>query len=305
MAIELAALDEKVNALLPPRYQHCYTNVAPTSMGSAGLRYGLDGKVAWDEIWTTFCDLALAGGPPHRGTLLEPVSEREVTANHERYRIVAAEIVRAIGLTTNVPVVAGYAPGWIGVQCGSVHEAAWLQFAITAENVSARRRGSVLQIPVGPAFRVEKEIKNVVVALAKAYHYWDGHLTDAQQSLAGEGVREPATPDEAAAIPSDYEAALGEVENALRPISLPLSRRYAGWVGIETGSEEDAVWLLRAVLVEQILARREGKILFLPVGAASNPDHADHVGRVFQRAWDLRVASAPRRPGWRPSGRSN
>ncbi len=84
MVEELAALDAKVNALLPPRYQHCYTSVSPNSMGSAGLRYGPDGKVAWDEIWTTFCDLALAGGPPHRGKLLEPVSQAEVAAEPGR-----------------------------------------------------------------------------------------------------------------------------------------------------------------------------------------------------------------------------
>ena len=185
---ELAALDAKVNALLPPRYQHCYTFVSPNSMGSAGLTYGPDGRVAWDEIWTTFCDLALAGGPPHRGMLLEPVSEAEVAAEPVSYGDVVAEIARAIRLTTGLPVVDGYAPGWVGVQCGSLQEAAWLQLAVTAENVSARRRQSVLQLPAGPAFRVEKEIKNVVVALAKACHYWDGHLTADQQSLAAEGV---------------------------------------------------------------------------------------------------------------------
>lgn len=58
---ELAALDARINALLPPRYQHFYTSVSPCSLGSAGLRYGRDGRIAWDEIWTTFCDLALAG----------------------------------------------------------------------------------------------------------------------------------------------------------------------------------------------------------------------------------------------------
>ena len=301
MVEELAALDAKVNALLPPRYQHCYTSVSPNSMGSAGLRYGPDGKVAWDEIWTTFCDLALAGGPPHRGKLLEPVSQAEVAAEPGRYRDVVAEIDRAIGLTTGLRVVNGYAPGWVGVQCGSLEESAWLQFAVTAENVSARRRQSVLQLPAGPAFRVEKEIKNVVVALAKSYHYWDGHLTAAQQSLAAEGVWEAATPSEAAANPSEYEAAVREVENSLLAAGLPTSpRRYVGWVGVETGSEEDAVWLLRAVLVEQVLARREGKVLYLPVGATPSSDQAARVGQAFRRAWDLWTASSPRRPAWRP-----
>ena len=51
---DLAILDSKIKAFLPPQYQHCYGSVSPTSMGSAGVRYGPDGKVAWDQIWTTF-----------------------------------------------------------------------------------------------------------------------------------------------------------------------------------------------------------------------------------------------------------
>jgi hypothetical protein len=302
VAAELAALDARINALLPSRYQHCYTSVSPSSMGSAGLRYGPDGRVAWDEIWTTFCDLALAGGPPHRGRLLEPVSEAEVAAAPGRHRDVVAEIARAIRMTTYLPVVDGYAPGWVGVQCESRAEAAWLQLAVTAENVSARRRQTVLQLPAGPDFRVEKEIKNVVVALSKTHHYWDGHLTGAQQSLAGEDVWEPATPAEAAAASAEYEAAAGEVEDSLRAAGLPTSpRRYVGWIGIETAGEEEAVWLLRAVLVEQVLARREEGVLYLPIGATSDSGQAARVGRAIRQAWELRAAASPRRPAWRAS----
>jgi sirohydrochlorin cobaltochelatase len=305
VAAELAALDAKINALLPPRYQHCYTSVSPTSMGSAGLAYGPDGRVAWDQIWTTFCDLALAGGPPHRGTLLEPVPEAEVASSPTRYGIVVAEIGRAIGLTACLAVEAGYAPGWVGVRCESPESAAWLQFAVTAENVSARRRQAVLQLPAGPAFRAEKEIKNVVVALTKGCHYWDGHLTAAQQNLAGEVVWEPASPTEVAATPSEYEAAATEMENGLREAGLPISpRRYVGWVGVETAGEEEAVWLLRAILVERVLARREQGVLYLPVGATPNPELAARVGWAFNRARDLWKATSSRRPAWRWSDRS-
>ena len=137
VAAELAALDAKINAFLPSRYEHCYTSVPSSSMGSAGLKYGPDGRVAWDEIWTTYCDLALAGGPPHRGELLEPVSLAEVEAEPDRYETVVAEIARAVKSTTGKLVVSGYMPGWVGIQCESMEEAAWLQFAVTAENVSA------------------------------------------------------------------------------------------------------------------------------------------------------------------------
>src|SRR5262245_61840004 len=56
--------------------------------------------------------------------------------------------------------------------------------------------------------------------------------------------------------------------NGLRAAGLPtLPHRYVGWVGVETRGEEEAVWLLRAVLVEHMLARREESVLYLPVGA--------------------------------------
>lgn len=305
VAAELAVLDTKINSLLPARYQHCYTSVSPDSMGSASLKFAPDGKVAWDEIWTSFCDLALAGGPPHRGTLLEPVSKADVVANPESYKRVVAELHRAIRLTTCLSVAAESVPGWIGVQCESLEEAAWLQVAITAENVSARRSGSVLQLPAGPAFRVEKEIKNVVVALTKACHYWDGHLTADQQSLARDGVWQAASPDEAAADPSAYEEARREVEEALIGAGLALlPRKCVGWVGVETVGDEDAVWLLRAVVVERLLVRREGRVIYLPIGATPSAAHAARVGWTFGNAWRLFAASSPRRPAWRPSGRS-
>lgn len=304
VAAELAALDGKIAAFLPAQYQHCYASVSPTSMGSATLKYGPDGKVAWDQIWTTFCDLALAGGPPHRGNLLDPVSEAEAAAEPERYREAVEEIGRAIRATTALQVVDGYMPGWVGVQCDSPEEAAWLQFAVTAENVSVRRRRSVLQLPAGPAFRVEKEIKNVTVALAKASHYWDGHLTPAQQKLATDTVWEPASPAEAAASPSEYKAAVTKLEDGLRASGLlTLSRRYVGWVGVETTGEEEAVWLLRAVLVERVLARREENVLYLPVGADPSADQTARIAWAFNRAWNLRKASSPRHPASRWSDR--
>jgi hypothetical protein len=186
-----------------------------------------------------------------------------------------------------------------------VAEAAWLQFAVTAENVSARRRDKVLQLPAGPGFRAEKEIKNVVVALAKAAHYWEGHLTDSQQALAGADAWEPAGPAEAAANPAAYEASRSELEDGLREADLaPLPPRYAGWVGVEAADEEDAVWLLRAVLAERVLARREENVLYLPVAAAPPPGLSSRVAQVFLNAWELRKASRPYRPTWRPSGPS-
>lgn len=297
---ELESLDDRINELLPPRYQHCYNDVPPTSMGSASLKYDEYGRVAWGEIWTTYCDLALAGGPPHRGKLLEPPPAEEVEADPTGHAAVLVEIDRAIGLTTGASTLKGHAPGWIGVHCAAADEAAWLQFAVTAENVSARRRGSTLQLPAGPTFRAEKEIKNVVVALAKSLHYWDGHLTDAQQKLVEHESWEPATAAEAAADPDAHAAASAAIEDAFRAVGLPTSpRRYAGWLGVDTSDEETAVWLLRAVLVERVPARREEGTVYLPIAVGRGPV----VAEVFGKAWELWKAHSARRPAWRPTGR--
>src|SRR5947209_18190522 len=94
---DLEALQVKLKALLPPLYQGRLDQVPTTSMGSATLAYGPDGKVAWDKIWTSFCHLALAGGPPHRGTLLEPVRANDAAAAPEGCQATLAELKRAIG----------------------------------------------------------------------------------------------------------------------------------------------------------------------------------------------------------------
>ena len=68
-------------------------------------------------------------------------------------------------------------PGWIGVACHSEAMAIWLLRAIVVENVIARREGVVLYLPAGPGFTLDGEIKNVVTAIAKTYHYWIEHVT--------------------------------------------------------------------------------------------------------------------------------
>ncbi|MFO0919862.1 MAG: hypothetical protein U0872_16310 [Planctomycetaceae bacterium] len=175
-AYELEDLERRINEMLPGEYQGRYEEVSPRSMGSAGLKYDSEGKVAWDEIWTSFCDLALAGGPPHRGTLLEAVTSDAALAEPEQYQAVVAEIERGIGLVTSLPLVASRTPGWVGVRCDSEEMAAWLMRAIIVENVMVRREGDVLYLPAGPKFTVKREIKNVITSVAKTVHYWQAHL---------------------------------------------------------------------------------------------------------------------------------
>ncbi|HEY0970265.1 MAG TPA: CbiX/SirB N-terminal domain-containing protein [Gemmatimonadales bacterium] len=162
------------DALLPPRYRGGRAASA-VPMRSAPLRYDDEGRVAWNEVWQSFCDLALAGGPPHRGTLLEPAVGEEVRADPEGYARVVAEIARGLSLITRLPVVTDAAPGWVGLVCPDDEMAVWLLRAITVENVCVRREGATLFLPAGPRYRVEKEIKNVITAVAKTHHYWTEH----------------------------------------------------------------------------------------------------------------------------------
>jgi hypothetical protein len=167
---EYAALE-----MLPPRYRNGKV-ISAAPMGSAPMRYTEDGQVAWDEMWTDFCDLALAGGPPHRDTLLEPVPPDEVKADLENYERVVSEIERGWRLVTGMPTVRSERLGWVGLKCEDEEMALWILRAIVVENVCVRREGSVLFLPAGPAFRLDKEIKNVITVVAKTHHYWTEHL---------------------------------------------------------------------------------------------------------------------------------
>lgn len=269
---DLETLDREINALLPPLYRDRYDKVEPVSMGSASLKFGPDGKVAWDEIWTTFCDLALAGGPPHRGTLLVPASADEVHAEPEAYQKVTEEIGRGIWMVTWLHVLPMVSPGWIGVFCRGETMAAWLTRAIVAENVYARHDGERLYLPAGPHYRLEKEIKNVVTALAKTNHYWSEHLTSDQRTdvaevSSGRRLVAPATPDQIEAEPSACERTASAIEKDVHTATglAAAPRKQPGWVGFACGSEAKAVWLLRALSVANVLVWRERDTLHVPV----------------------------------------
>lgn len=165
----------RMEELLPSEYRGTANEVSPNSMGSARIEPGPDGKVPWDKIWTSFCDLALAGGPPHRGRLLEAVTSEACSNDPERYQAVVAEIERGIKLVTGLNTVRSQVLGWVGVECDDQRMAAWLMRAIIVENVMVRREGHVLYLPAGPDFQVTKEIKNVITSVAKTVHYWREH----------------------------------------------------------------------------------------------------------------------------------
>lgn len=184
----LAAL----RAILPPRYQGAATvNSAP--MGAAELVYDDAGRVAWDEIWEGFCDLAIAGGPPHRGSLLEPATREAVLAAPDAYARVLDELTRGLRLLTGWPLVREAAPGWLGLVCADEEAAIWLLRAILAENIAARREGPTLFLPAGPDFALEQEIKNVITVVAKTHHYWTEHIAALAQAPDASASPPPAS----------------------------------------------------------------------------------------------------------------
>jgi sirohydrochlorin cobaltochelatase len=259
----LASLDARLKVLLPPEYQDGYEALEPKPMRSAGLKYDADGNVAWDQIWGSFCDLALAGGPPHKGALLAPGTEAAIDADFGRYDDVVEEICRGISMVTALRAYASPDLGWVRVACESDAMAGWLLRAITMENVAVRQRGALLELPAAPHFRLEKEIKNVVTVAAKTCHYWLGH------------------------IPREQQHAIGELFTAMSAESPLIVASAAGdWRSVECGSVRCAVWMMRALIACNVVARREGTLLMVPVAPAVDPRGAmtsDAVNRV--RSW--------------------
>ncbi len=183
---QLSEIYNKVNAILPPRYQGRVDEVSAALMSAADLEFDDEGNVAWDKIWgkddpnQPFCELAIAGGPPHRGTLLEPVSPEEAMSDLDLYGYVIHELARGITMVTGRSVVSSRTPGWIGVVCDSEEMAIWVLRGIIVENVMVRREGDVLYMPASPKYSLKGEIKNVVTACAKVFHYWNEHIAALQ-----------------------------------------------------------------------------------------------------------------------------
>ena len=134
-----------------------------------------EGRPDWGAMWTTFCELALHGGPPQRGadqTLRAPAPGGPAGGSAPE---ILAELARGILETTGLVAEAG-GPGLIAIRCESARMAAWLCAAIILENVDARVEGDRLFLPAGPDFRLEDQVKSVITVVAKTHHYWREHL---------------------------------------------------------------------------------------------------------------------------------
>ena len=273
------ALEFRIRTLLPEQYQDTYEEIQPVPMRSAGLQYDADGNVAWDRMWKSFCDLAMAGGPPHKGTLLEPGTEAEIDAQFGRYDQVVEEICRGIKMVTGLRAYPSPVPGWVSVTCLGDAMAGWLVRAIVMENVAARHAGAVLEVPAAPHFRIDWEVKNVITVIAKTCHYWMGHVPHEQQRAIGDlfatmaldgPLLEPDRSIESARRAGALASAVAEAIE--RSTGLRRSaRHYDGWLGVECLDVPTAVRMMRALVAGNVLARREGTTLFVPINAAIDP----------------------------------
>ncbi len=292
-------LEARLKTLLPEEYQDSYEDVQPVSMGSAGLVFGPDGRVAWNDIWGSFCDLAMAGGPPHRGTLLEPATEADIDLEPGRYGQVVAELCRGVEMVTGLAAEPSSVAGWIDVDCPSTGTAGWLVRAITMENVSAHADRMVVHLPAGPRFRLEKEIKNVITSIAKTCHYWLGHTSVAQHRAIADLFRVMELESPLIQAPftargtstSSFEALRDTIAAKIHAQtgSEAPGRGYHGWLGIDLLNARAAIWTMRIMVASNVLCRREGNLLYVPVNEATDPT-GDRIADFYTRAHCLASA---------------
>lgn len=289
----IEALNSRLRTLLPEEYQDSYEDLQPVAMRSAGLKYGADGKVAWNEIWGSFCDLAMAGGPPHKGSLLESGTRADIDAEPARYDEVATEICRGVMMATGLPARQSENAGRVRVTCLSRGMAEWLLRAVVMENVAAWADGTALDLPASPRFRLEKEIKNVVTVAAKTCHYWMAHIPHSQQRAIAtllETVTEASPLIVPVPAPDDALAAR-IAETIHRDTGLRRSdHNCTGWLGVECPSVRAAVWMMRAIVVSNVLSRREGTSLFVPVNGERDP-HGEIASSAVAYAYRLAGAA--------------
>lgn len=287
-------LEARLKTLLPENYRDSYDDVQPVSMGSAGLKYGRDGRVAWNEIWGSFCDLAMAGGPPHRGKLLEPATKAEIARCPEPYQEVVDELCRGIEMVTALAAMPSAVPGWIDVDCPSTSMAGWLARAIAMENISTHVVGMVLHLPAGPGFRLEKEIKNVVTSIAKTCHYWVDHTSVAQHRAIADLFRtmESESPLIQPPFPPSFPprgagfAAMKKLRDTLaqkiqEQTGLQATgNEYSGWLGVDWESVRRAIWMMRILVAGNVLCRREDNSIYVPVNPSTDRT-GDRIARLI------------------------
>jgi hypothetical protein len=167
------------------------------------------------------------------------------------------------------------------VDSGNESMSGWLARAIVMENVSAWSEGTSIELPAGPYFRVEKEVKNVITVIAKTNHYFADHLRSGQQRAIEKLFRgmQSESPFVQAAVSghgfdrNQHDALSARIAAAVQNAT-GLTRsapQYDGWLGIECPAVQMAIWMMRALTTVNVASRREDKVLYLPVNPTVDP----------------------------------
>ena len=191
-------------------------------------------------------------------------------------------------MVTGFETKAATMPGWVRADCEDDVTAGWLARAILMENVSARCEGSTLYLPAGPAYRLAKEIKNVVTVMAKTGHYWLDHTLDSKKREIGElfermeaesPLIQPAALGHDLSLEADDALRKSLIEDLQKATGLQALRiECHGWLGLVCPTVEAAIWMMRAMVASNVCSRREETIVWVPV----NP-RMDRDGRAVKR----------------------
>lgn len=154
-------------------------------MSAAEFIWKEDGRPDWAAMWTGFCELALYGGPPHRGEeqALREVAPEDIDLPPVEDYDAIAEIRRGIWETTGLYTEMSE-PGWVAVTCHSRKMAAWLCATIVLENVEAKFEEERLYLPAAQYFELKNQVKSVITVLAKTNHYWQAHIAETELAAA-------------------------------------------------------------------------------------------------------------------------
>ena len=133
-----------------------------------------------------------------------------------------------------------------------------------------------------------------MTVIAKTSHYWLEHMPRAQQRgiaslfarLAKESpLVEPSLTASAQEGDASALAAAIHRDTALQTSSYS----YSGWLGVDCPSVRSAIWMMRALVAGNVLARREATTLFVPVNHGTDPGGVK-VARALARAHRLAAA---------------
>ncbi len=173
--------------------------------------------------------------------------------------------------------------------------------AIVIENVSVRFDGLFLDLPAGPHYRLEKEIKNVVTVIAKTCHYWVDHTSPDQHEAIADlfSTMESESPlVQTAIFDQDFASVVQQTLSGKMAASIlektglsSSDPSYEGWLGLNFADVRTAIWMMRVLAVCNTFARREGTVVFVPVNPINDPG-GETVVQAVVRAHGFAVAKA-------------